>query len=47
MSFVDMENMFELLEENAGIQDVPNAPELVVTGGQIEFRNVSFYYIPE
>ncbi|KAM7537680.1 hypothetical protein Aperf_G00000060092 [Anoplocephala perfoliata] len=43
-SFVDMENMFGLLEEDVGI---PDAPELVVTRGQIEFKNVSFSYVPE
>ncbi|VDO06242.1 unnamed protein product [Rodentolepis nana] len=46
-SFVDMEKMFEYLEKGSEINDVPNAPDLTVTGGKIEFKNVNFSYIPE
>ncbi|KAL5110602.1 ATP-binding cassette sub-family B member 6 mitochondrial [Taenia crassiceps] len=45
-SFVDMENMFELLEDDTSIHDVPDATSLTVTGGKIEFKNVNFAYIP-
>nr|CDS33629.1 ATP binding cassette sub family B [Hymenolepis microstoma] len=46
-SFVDMENMFEYLEEGNEINDAPNAANLTITGGKIEFKNVNFSYIPE
>ncbi|CAL8084250.1 unnamed protein product [Calicophoron daubneyi] len=42
--FVDMENMFDLLDAKVDLKDVPGAPALCVQGGEIEFRNVSFYY---
>lgn len=46
-NFVDMENMFDLLKEEPEVIDAPGAPPLSVTGGKIEFRNVTFGYIPE
>ncbi len=42
-----MENMFELLEDSTCIRDAPNASQLAVTAGKIEFKNVSFSYLPE
>ncbi|VDD77317.1 unnamed protein product [Mesocestoides corti] len=42
-----MENMFELLDDNTCVSDPPNASRLAVSGGKIEFRNVSFSYVPE
>lgn len=42
-----MENMLDLLNEEAEIQDAPNAPAIQITKGMIEFRNVSFSYVPE
>ncbi|KAK3108532.1 hypothetical protein FSP39_010045 [Pinctada imbricata] len=45
-SFIDMENMFELLDENQEVKDIPDANEIVVTKGEIEFRDVHFYYEP-
>ncbi|VEL06717.1 unnamed protein product [Protopolystoma xenopodis] len=46
-SFIDMENMFDLLDEKVEIQDVPDASDLKITTGRIEFKNVSFHYTPE
>lgn len=46
-SFIDMEAMFDLLEQEQDIKDVPNALPLAVTNGKIEFDNVSFNYAPE
>lgn len=46
-SFVDMENMFDLLKEEPEIADQPLALRLNVTRGLVEFRNVSFAYVPD
>ncbi|KAK0058361.1 ATP-binding cassette sub-family B member 6 mitochondrial [Biomphalaria pfeifferi] len=46
-AFIDMENMFDLLEQGVEVKDVPGAPELFVKGGEIEFKNVTFSYEPE
>lgn len=46
-NFVDMENMFDLMSEKAEVTDVSGAPPLVISHGAVEFRNVSFSYIPE
>lgn len=46
-SFVDMENMLDLLKERQEIKDNPGARDLVLSQGTIEFRNVSFYYRPD
>ncbi|CAL1290607.1 unnamed protein product [Larinioides sclopetarius] len=46
-AFVDMENMFQLLNTEPEIVDKPNARPLKVGDGRIEFRNVNFSYIPE
>jgi len=40
----DMDTMFDLLEVRAEIVDMPNAPPLATTGGEIVFENVSFSY---
>uniref|UniRef100_A0A0B7ARX3 ATP-binding cassette sub-family B member 6 n=1 Tax=Arion vulgaris TaxID=1028688 RepID=A0A0B7ARX3_9EUPU len=45
-SFIDMENMFELLEEEVEVKDVLGAKPIVVRGGEISFQNVSFHYDP-
>ncbi|BFZ02111.1 hypothetical protein BsWGS_05150 [Bradybaena similaris] len=45
-AFVDMENMFDLLETEIEVKDVPGAKELVVKGGGVEIENVSFEYEP-
>ncbi|ESO01170.1 hypothetical protein HELRODRAFT_192396 [Helobdella robusta] len=46
-AFIDMENMFDLLKEKQEIKDAPEANELIVTRGEVEFRNVSFHYRPD
>jgi ABC-type multidrug transport system ATPase subunit len=46
-SLIDMDAMFDLLEQPAEIKDKPGAKPLVVTGGGIEFRDVSFAYETE
>lgn len=46
-NFVDMENMFELLREHRDVDDVPDAPDLEVKDGSVEFDNVTFGYQPE
>lgn len=39
--------MFDLLKENQEIVDSPDAPELAVVRGGIDFSNVTFGYSPE
>ncbi|XP_049781769.1 ATP-binding cassette sub-family B member 6 [Schistocerca cancellata] len=46
-NFVDMENMFDLLQEDQEVFDAPGAKPLEVVKGEIKFVNVSFSYIPE
>jgi ATP-binding cassette subfamily B protein len=46
-ALIDMDAMFDLLEQPAEIVDKPGAAPLVVTGGRIEFRDVSFAYETE
>ncbi len=45
-ALVDLEKMFDLLDEVPEIQDHPQAKPLVVSGGHIRFENVSFAYDP-
>jgi len=37
-NFIDMEKMLDLLKQNIDIQDKPDAKELVVSRGELEFR---------
>uniref|UniRef100_A0A9J2P505 ABC transporter domain-containing protein n=2 Tax=Ascaris TaxID=6251 RepID=A0A9J2P505_ASCLU len=46
-SFIDMENMFELLAENVEIEDKPDAHPLELHDGSIVFDSVSFGYTSE
>ena len=46
-AFVDMENMFDILEESPDVTDSPDSTNLEVQSGKIEFQNVNFHYIPE
>ncbi len=46
-ALVDIENMFALLEENPDIVDAPDAVELNVKSGSVEFDNVQFFYEEE
>jgi ABC-type transport system involved in Fe-S cluster assembly fused permease/ATPase subunit len=43
-SLTDMETMFELMEENAEVEDKPGAGPLAINGGEVVFENVSFAY---
>lgn len=45
--FADLEEMFKLLGVEQEIQDKPDATEMDVNEGKIEFRNVSFHYDKE
>ena len=45
-SLVDLENMYELLEEVPEVQDAPDAVPIQVREGRISFRNVYFGYDP-
>ncbi len=45
--FTDLEAMFDLLREEAEIEDKPGAPDLEVTEGAIKFEHVDFQYDPE
>ena len=44
---VDIETMFRLLAEPEEVVDRPDARDLEVRAGRIEFRNVSFHYDPD
>ena len=46
-AFVDMENLFDLMDSEAEICDPPNAPLIQLAHGKVEFRNVYFHYTPE
>jgi len=41
---IDMAAMFELLDTNAEIVDIPDAPPLVVARGHVRFEDVRFHY---
>ncbi|KAF5389422.1 hypothetical protein D9757_004356 [Collybiopsis confluens] len=43
-SLVDTEKLLKLLNEPTEVNDLPNAPDLIVEDGEIEFDNVSFSY---
>ncbi|WXT99624.1 MAG: ATM1-type heavy metal exporter [Catillopecten margaritatus gill symbiont] len=43
-NFIDMNNLFGLLERRAKVQNVDNAPALKVSQGKVEFKQVSFAY---
>lgn len=44
-SFIDMENMFQLFDEDEEVKDAVNATSLDYKVGRVEFENVSFSYI--
>ena len=44
---IDMAAMFELVDTPAEVVDVPGAPALHVTGGDVRFEGVSFSYDPD
>ncbi|MCQ2437037.1 MAG: ABC transporter ATP-binding protein/permease [Clostridia bacterium] len=41
------ERVFTLLEEDEEIADPNGAKPLVLTGGQVEFKDICFHYVPE
>lgn len=43
-SLLDMETLFSLQKVNVTVKEVPNAPPLVLTGGEIKFEDVTFGY---
>ncbi len=43
-AIVDIEAMFAILDQNPEIEDVPGAPPLRVSGGDVRFENVEFAY---
>ncbi|KAJ3279791.1 Homocysteine S-methyltransferase 1, partial [Rhizoclosmatium sp. JEL0117] len=43
-NFIDMESMFDLLNENAAVKDDPDAKEMTCQDGEIRFEEVSFRY---
>lgn len=45
-SLVDLENMYELLEEIPEVSDAPDAKTIDVTEGAVSFKNVYFGYDP-
>ena len=45
-AIVDIELMFDILQQNPEIQDRPGAPPLVVSRGAVRFENVEFNYDP-
>jgi ATP-binding cassette, subfamily B, heavy metal transporter len=45
-AIVDIELMFDILEQNPEIQDRPHAPRLIVSEGAVRFDNVEFNYDP-
>ena len=45
-AIVDIELMFDILEQNPEIQDRPDAAPLVVSQGTVRFENVEFNYDP-
>ena len=46
-ALIDMDEMFDLLEQPAEIEDKPDAAALNVSAGEVSFSNVSFGYEPE
>lgn len=43
-SLVDLETMYELLEERAEVQDAPDAQDLQISKGHVQFKNIYFGY---
>jgi ABC-type transport system involved in Fe-S cluster assembly fused permease/ATPase subunit len=44
---IDMGAMFDLIDTDAEVKDVPGAPDLIVGAGHIRFEDVHFSYDPE
>ena len=39
--------MFDLLDENQEVRDIPQAPAIRIKDGAVEFKDVHFHYIQE
>jgi len=46
-SLIDMENLFDLVQVPSEVEDAPNATDLKVDGGSIQFQDVKFSYEPD
>ncbi len=46
-SFINMENMLDLMSEPEEVRDSPEALPIRAERGRIEFRSVGFHYAPE
>lgn len=46
-SFIDMENMFQLFDEEKEVRDVDDALTFNLDAGKVEFKDVCFHYAPE
>jgi ATP-binding cassette subfamily B protein len=46
-ALIDIDDMFRILERHPEIEDLPGAPALAVSGGEVRFEDVHFGYIPE
>ncbi len=46
-TLADMQRLFDLMQLAPDVSDLPNAPDLLATNGEIEFRDVDFHYQPE
>ncbi|MFP2768882.1 ABCB family ABC transporter ATP-binding protein/permease [Oceanisphaera sp. KMM 10153] len=46
-SMANVERMFDLLRRTPAIKDAPDAPAVVISRGEIEFREVGFGYGPD
>jgi len=42
-----MENMFDLMNIQPDVKDAPDAKDLILKNGLVEFNNVTFSYQPE
>lgn len=46
-SLIDMDKMFELIQIHSDVADAPDAKDIEISGGTIEFRDVHFGYNPD
>jgi ABC-type transport system involved in Fe-S cluster assembly fused permease/ATPase subunit len=46
-AIIDIEKMFQVLQRNPEVKDVPGAKPLIVTAGRVRFDDVRFAYDPE
>ncbi|MEO1940066.1 ABC transporter ATP-binding protein/permease [Candidatus Thioglobus sp.] len=43
-NFIDMNNMFDLLDRSSKVQDIDHAPDLKVSQAKVEFSQIAFAY---